>query len=532
MAPAPSGRTQPLPSSNVRATSIGHAGILIETRFGSITCDPWFDPAFFGSWFVFPRNDHLDPDLQHRIEHPDYLYISHIHGDHLDETWLPHHVSRDATVLLPGYPTRELERRLRDLGFTRFVRTDDGEEVRLNGDLTIAIHVEVSITDGPGGDSALVVSDGVSRLVNQNDCRTSDLDALRAHGPVDLHWIQYSGAIWYPMVYDETPERMRELVDLKVESQLARAMRYVEAVGARAVVPSAGPPAFLDPELFGLNLIDGDELSIFPDQRVFLDRLAGGGHVGLLAIPGTAIDVEPDGLRVTHPMSDDEVADIFDHKREYLEAYQADYLPWLADMKAGWTAHTDDLIATLAAWWEPLLAMAPTLRAGVGANVLLRAGDVDILIDFPNGRVREHAGEPYEFRFVIQRELVETVVARRAVDWSNSLFLSARFRAWRAGPYNEYVYNFFKSLSVERMRRTEAEALRKADPDRGGLAGEEIRIGDHVCERLCPHRQADLAVFGEIDGDHLVCTLHGWKFDLETGECLNATNRRLRIRRA
>ena len=516
----------------MRATSIGHAGILIETDFGSITCDPWFDPAFFGSWFVFPRNDRLDPELQQKIENPDYLYISHIHGDHLDETWLPHHVSRDATVLLPGYPTRELERRLRDIGFTKFIRTSDGEEVRLQGELRIAIHVEVSITDGPGGDSALVVSDGRSRIVNQNDCRTSDLVALRAHGPVDLHWIQYSGAIWYPMVYEVPADEMRELVDLKVESQLTRAMRYVEAVGARAVVPSAGPPAFLDPELFGLNRIDGDELNIFPDQRVFMDRLQQGGHVGILAIPGTTIEVAPGGFTVTHPMSDADVAAIFEHKREYLEQYQADYLPWLADMKAGWTAHSDDLLGTVKAWWEPLLAMAPTLRAGVGANVLLRAGDVDILIDFPNGQVRAWNDDPYDFRFVIQRELVETVVAQKAVAWSNSLFLSARFSAWRKGNYNEYVYNFFKSLSVERMRRTEAEALRKADPERNGMAGEEIRIGDHVCERLCPHRQADLAVFGEIEGDHLVCTLHGWKFDLDSGECLNATNRKLKIRRA
>ena len=516
----------------MRATSIGHAGILIETAFGSITCDPWFEPAFFGSWFVFPRNDQLTPELQHAIEHPDYLYISHIHGDHLDETWLPHHVSRDVTVLLPGYPTRELERRLRDMGFSAFIRTNDGEEVQLNGDLRIAIHVEVSITDGPGGDSALVVSDGVSRLVNQNDCRTSDLDALRSHGPVDLHWIQYSGAIWYPMVYEETPEKMRELVDLKVDSQLTRAMRYVEAVGARAVVPSAGPPAFLDPDLFELNIIDGDELSIFPDQRVLIDRLGSEGRLGVLAIPGTAIDIGPDGVRVTHPMPDHDVAEIFEHKREYLERYQTDYLPWLAETKAGWTARSDDLLATMKAWWEPLLAMAPTLCAGVGTNVLLQAGDIEIVIDFPNGQVRAYAGEDYEFRFTIQRELVETVVAQKAVDWSNSLFLSARFKAWRAGNYNEYVYNFFKSLSAERMRRTEAEALRKTDPDRTGLAGEEIRIGDHVCERLCPHRRADLAVFGEIDGDHLVCTLHGWKFDLETGECLNAANRKLVIRRA
>ena len=516
----------------MRATSVGHAGIFVETDFGSILCDPWFLPAFHGSWFVFPRNDQLPAELLERMERTDYLYISHLHADHLDEPWLAEHISRDATVLIPGYPTRELERKLRSLGFTNIQRTVDGEELVLNGALTVAIHVETSITDGPGGDSAIVISDGVSRLVNQNDCRTNDLTALRAHGPVDLHWLQYSGAIWYPMVYDETPERMRELVDAKVDSQLTRAMRYVEAIDARAVVPSAGPPAFLDPELFGLNMITGDELSIFPDQRVFLQRLSTAGRTGVLAIPGTTIDITPDGISVAHPLPDPEVEAIFTDKEAYLRRYQADWLGWLDEMKAGWHAPTPDLHATLKAWWEPLLAMAPTLRAAVGANCLLRFGDLELVIDFPAGELRTYAGEPYRYRFEIQRDLVETVAARRAVDWSDSLFLSCRFRAWREGPFNEYLYNFFKSLSVERMRRAEAEALRKLDPDRGGIAGQEIRIGDYICERACPHRQADLSVFGEIDGDVLVCTLHGWRFDLETGECLTATDRKLRIRRA
>ena len=516
----------------MRATSVGHAGIFIETEFGSILCDPWFTPAFFGSWFVFPRNDQLPADLLERMERADYLYVSHIHADHLDEEWLANHVRRDTTVLIPGFPTRELERILRGFGFTDIVRTVDGEEITLNGDLRIAIHVETSITDGPGGDSALVVSDGRSRVVNQNDCRTNDLNALNAHGPVDLHWLQYSGAIWYPMVYEESPERMRELIDAKVDSQLTRAMRYVEAIGARAVVPSAGPPAFLDPELFGFNMITGDELSIFPDQRVFMQRLAAAGRHGVLAIPGTAIDITPEGITVTHPMPDAAVAAIFEHKDDYLRRYQADWLPWLEAMKRDWASPTPDLLDTLRAWWEPLLALAPTLRGNVGANCLMRLGDLQVLIDFPAGQVRAYDGEPYRYRFDIQRELVETVAAARAVDWSNALFLSCRFHAWREGPFNEYLYNFFKSQSVERMRRAEAEAIRKTDPDRGGIAGQEIRIGDHICERACPHRQADLSVFGEIDGNQLVCTLHGWRFDLDTGECLTATDRKLRIRRA
>lgn len=517
----------------MRATSIGHAGILVDTVDGSIVCDPWFMPQFHGSWFVFPRNDQLSAELMQRICNPTYLYVSHIHADHLDEGWLLEHMNKDTTVLVPGYPTRELERILRGLGFHNIVRTVDGQEMALGPDLRIAIHTETSITDGPGGDSAMVISDGTGRLVNQNDCRTNDLDALRKHGAVDLHWLQYSGAIWYPMVYQETPERMRELVDAKVDSQFSRAMRYVESIGARAVVPSAGPPAFLDPDLFQFNVIEGDELSIFPDQRSFMSMLADAGRHGILAIPGTEIEFGTEGdIVVTHPMSQPDVDHIFSHKREYLQRYQADWLPWLAEMKAGWHAATPDLLATVKAWFEPLMAMAPTVCAAIDDIVVLHAGDLPIALDFRTREVRRWDGEEHGFWFRVQRELVETVVAQRANDWSNSLFLSCRFSAWRKGQYNEYVYNFLKSLDVERMRRTESEAVRKREPDRQGMAAEDIRIGDWMVQRACPHRQADLSVFGEIDGDDLVCTLHGWRFDLATGHCRNADDRPLRVRRA
>ena len=39
-------------------------------------------------------------------------------------------------------------------------------------------------------------------------------------------------------------------------------------------------------------------------------------------------------------------------------------------------------------------------------------------------------------------------------------------------------------------------------------------------------------MFGEVDGGELTCTLHGWRFDLETGRCLTADDRQLRVRPA
>ncbi len=520
----------------MKATSIGHAGILIETDAGSIVCDPWFEPAFFGSWFPFPRNDQLSDDLRERIEQADFAYISHLHGDHHDEAWLREHLRRDIPILLPGYPTREQRRTLADLGFNNFVQTVDTEEHEIAPGLKVAIHIESSITDGPGGDSALVVMHGDSILVNQNDCRTNDLAQLAAHGPVDLHWLQFSGAIWYPMVYEIPDDEKAELCRAKVKAQFARAMRYVENVDARAVVPSAGPPCFLDPELFGLNMIDGDEMSIFPDQTVFLSMLDDASRTGLLNIPGTTIEVSPTAIDVIHPAPQPDVEAIFTNKRAYLETYQADWMPWIDDMKAGWRALDIDLLAELQRWWEPLLDMAPTLRKMIGANAVIVAGDLPILIDFPNGKVRRHDGEPYSFRFEIARDLVDVVAAQRAVDWSNSLLLSCRFTAWREGEFNEYVYNFLKSLSRERMRRAEAEVVRKLELASGGgneRNEDDIEIGGYIVQRRCPHRDADLAAFGEIQDGEFVCTLHGWRFDCDTGNCLTSPGETgLRIRQA
>ena len=514
----------------MQAISLGHAGILIRTRGITIVCDPWFVPAFFGSWFVFPRNDQLPADIMHDVCNPDFLYISHLHGDHFDASFLAERMNKNTTVLLPDFPTREFEREFNKLGFRTFARTTNATEQEIAPGINIAIHVETSITDGPGGDSALVVSDGQSRLVNQNDCRTNDLDALLAHGPVDLHWLQYSGAIWYPMVYEMDAATKKQLCVEKVDAQFARAQRYVEAIHATTVVPSAGPPCFLDEDLFSLNVITGNEVSIFPDQTEFQRRLATDGILNAAtAIPGTSFLVVNNAVTVEQPMSGEEISNIFTNKAEYLRQYQADWAPWLADLKASWTAPTTDLINTLKLWWEPLMAMSPTVRQGIAGNCLINAGDFPIYINFFDGTVEPHAGQAFSYRFDIPRTLFETVVAQRSVDFSNSLFLSVRFTAWREGEYNEHLYNFFKSLSVERMNLTEAEAKRKLQ----GTPSDEsdIEIGDYTVQRRCPHRNADLAVFGEIDGKDLVCTLHGWRFSLKDGHCRTAAEKSISIKK-
>lgn len=511
----------------MRITFLGHVGLFVETEHGSVLCDPWFTPAYFGSWFVFPRNDTLDPAP---FAQPDYLYLSHLHRDHFDPTWLATHVDRSATVLLPAFGVDHLERALRGLGFTTFVHAPHGERLDLDG-MEIAILAYTAPADGPLGDSAIVIGDGATRIVNQNDARPSSPTDLAALGPFDAQFLQFSGAIWYPVAYDFAPDEKARLAADKRVNQMARARQYVDWVGAAHVFPCAGPPAFLDGDLWELNDFDGARDNIFPDQTVFLRELAAHGHHnGHLVVPGTRITLDGPECTVVHPY-DQAAIEPFTDKRGFLERYRTDWSDWLARERASWLEHPmphEMLVATLHEWLGPLLERAPITSAGIAGNVVFDFGDgTGLTIDFVESEVRSWEKEPAVYIVRVDRPLIETLVARHETDWVNSLFLSARFVAHREGPFNEFVMTFFKALDRDKIDYVEARLAAAHSRD------ECFERDGWRIERWCPHRQADLTEYATIDGTTLTCALHHWQWDLGTGDCLTSADpaKTLRCRR-
>jgi UDP-MurNAc hydroxylase len=184
-----------------------------------------------------------------------------------------------------------------------------------------------------------------------------------------------------------------------------------------------------------------------------------------------------------------------------------------------------DLLSQLKAWWEPLLKRADNICEGVGGPVRIDAGELSIVVDFPAREVRAYAGDSCRYRLSTAADLVATNLARREVDWSNSLFLSCRFTARRVGQYNEYVYIFFKCLSEERIDYVENWYDEQNDD------GQDITLDGWRMQRRCPHLRADLAKFGSIDNGVLTCALHGWRFDLATGRCLTSGGHEIRAAR-
>lgn len=497
----------------MRIEFIAQAGVKIHTAHGSILCDPWFNPAYYAGWFPYPRNDTLDHVA---LGSTDYLYISHLHRDHFDPAWLAAYCNKDAVVILPAYPLPELREALQGLGFHRFIETESGVPVE-HGGLRFVVEALTAPTDGPIGDSALLVDDGVERLLNLNDSRPTDPDRLLVQGPIDICLLQFSGAIWYPMVYEMPEKAAHALAKKKRAAQFTRAAKYVEIISPRVVIPSAGPPCFLDDELFRWNDVHDAEDSIFPDQRFMVERLLAEGQPAVLMLPGSVGAFTPTGtFEVQHVNGEASVREVFANKEAYLRTYAADMQGVLAQERASWVGSRTDLVPELKTWFEPLMALGPRVCDGIGTSVKLQTDDEAIILDFPEREVLADDGREVDFRFMIPRTLLDHLVRTRTDDWVNSLFLSLRFAAWRRGAYNDYVYTWFKCLSTGRIQYAEGFYAENG-PTEGtfDLSGWQV-------QRRCPHMKADLTRFGATDGSTLTCSIHGWQWDMATGRCLTS----------
>lgn len=511
--------------SGMRVLLTGHAGLYVRSGGSSLLCDPWFSPAYFGSWFPFPDNGDLDIGA---ISSPDYLYISHLHKDHYDARFLQEHVDKSATVLLPDFPIPDLRAALEGLGFDRFVQTRSGQPLELDG-FRVCIATSASVSDGPIGDSVLAVDDGESRILDQNDCHPREVSVLTALAPYDVHFLQYSGAIWYPMVYRLDAATKNELSRQKRLRQLSRALRYIETVEARHVVPFAGPPAFLDDDLFELNDFDDDPSNIFQDQQSFLRALGRHGVTnGKLAVAGTELDLGGGDLAVSHSKDPEDLRAAFEDKRAYLGRYRERRREEIEEScpRGAGDRDPDKVVEAMAGWIEPLLAEAPAVREALGGPIVLDVDRYGVLIDPATGTVRRWTQDDWEHYFRFDEALLDSLVDRRVDDWVNELFLSCRFEASRVGDYNETVFAFFKCLSPPRMAYLEASlSLGGQTPTAkaGAQQPTELwRCGDFLVQRHCPHLGGDLSRFGEVEGGVLTCTLHGRQFELASGRCLNA----------
>jgi UDP-MurNAc hydroxylase len=420
----------------------------VEAAGRKILTDPWLtEGAYFGTWYhthvledagitpaTFPGRD------------ADYLFLSHEHQDHMDPATL-RTLRRDLPVLICRFPTPRFRRYVESMGFSDIRELESGVPVDLGDSLRVTLYGSAEYTN----DSAILVEGEGVRVFNETDCKLGyeDLRRIGERG-VDLGFYMFSGANWYPIMYEYPEPEKSHLVAKRRQTLLKSLVQRVKLTRGKVAVPAAGPCMVLDPSLLWLNS---------PERGIFID-------------PREAVaSMTAAGLRA-HPLFM-AATDVWDsaagYERRAPEAFHGDRAAYIQDASARMAPRIaarleaeepagNDLPARLEGFFQQrLAALSPEMRRRIGARLALdvtgpQAGQwtVDFTAPGPSF-VREGLHPDWTYRVRVQDRLIYPFLTGRET-WMEDLFLSLRVDlARRPDIYNEPLYHFLYDPDPERL---------------------------------------------------------------------------------
>lgn len=500
----------------MRITGLGHAGLRVETSGATLLVDPWFSPqgAFQGAWFPFPENARLleDPSLRS----PTAIVISHEHLDHVDP-WFLSQVPANVPVIFPWTPTETLRKKIASAGPRSLVQASPWERVQVADGTSVFFVSEASPMNH---DSAIVIEGDGQTLLDLNDARLFAVQLRnirqRVGGRIDAFSFQGAGASWYPMCYGYPKVEQDRLAAKKRAAKLRYAAKCVELLEPIVALPFAGPPAFLDPELFHHNAQMED--GIFPDQAQVADFLAMRGHHCSVLLPGDSWDAS---LR-TKELDAAWEGFTYEDRWPYLEAYARRRAGQVASVRALYPEPDVSLWEPFREYFGSLLALSSYFNRKIDMQIgfhITGAGGGHWAVDTRSGEVSvdpEPGSSSVEYTF--DSRWLPPILDRR-VPWED-FFLSLRFSV-RRNPdlYNDHLLGLLKFAEPEALDAVQSYEESMRLDERITL---NVDDRTYAVSRYCPHAGNDLKETGEVlPGGILRCLVHHYEFDVRTGKCLN-----------
>lgn len=242
----------------MKVTFLKSATVIVETGDVRILMDPWLvDGEYYGSWAHYPPFEWSDEILADI----DYIYISHIHPDHLSPATMAR-LPKSIPVLIHRYDAKFLKRNIEAMGFEvrevpHNVRVPLGDKTTINilaaDDCDPELCGKFLGCAALGGrlgstqiDTLCVIDNGRHVLVNANDCpyplAAPVAKKIRAaYQQVDMLMTGYAGAGPYPQCFENlTAQEKLAAAEAKKQSFLQHATRYIGALSPRYVLPFAG----------------------------------------------------------------------------------------------------------------------------------------------------------------------------------------------------------------------------------------------------------------------------------------------------
>jgi UDP-MurNAc hydroxylase len=431
----------------VRVTYYGQACTLIEAGGRKILTDPWLtEGAYLGTWFhthvladagVTP--DSFPKDI-------DYLFLSHEHLDHTDPETLKKFPS-NIPILICKFATPKFRSFLQHLGFTNIRELASGEKVDLGESLAVTILNTVEYTN----DSAILVEHNGVRLLNETDCKLGyeHLARIGQEG-LDIGFYMFSGANWYPMLYEYPEAVMLNLVQRRRRSLLRSLVQRVKLTKPKVAVPAAGPCTVLDSDLLWLN---SEERGIFidPDEAV-------------RALAEANLSTQPLHMRATDTWDSDagfqqnSPASFHSSRADYIRDASARMKPAIDSKRAAEPAAHDDLRNLLPAHFNAMAeAQTHASRQRINAKLALsvygpRGGDWTLDLTAPGPEfVREGILQDWTYKIEVEDKLISPFITGEE-KFFEDLLLSFPFRpSRRPDEFNEPLYHFLYEPDPEKF---------------------------------------------------------------------------------
>ena len=149
-------------------------------------------------------------------------------------------------------------RELKELDFTNIIEIPNENDYRITDKLKVTIfHSEAPEWE----DSGIIFHTEKGKILNTNDLKYSSKRSRfivdKTEGGAIFHFLQYSGANWHPMVYKHySASKKRKIARKKIETKFKGAIRHAIESKSKYIIPFAGPPCFLQDEMFHLNFVN------------------------------------------------------------------------------------------------------------------------------------------------------------------------------------------------------------------------------------------------------------------------------------
>lgn len=431
----------------MRVTYYGQACTLTQAGPLKILTDPWLtEGAYHGTWF----HTHILADAGVTPEtfpkDIDYIFLSHEHQDHFDVRAL-RQFPPSVPILICRFQSAKFREHLEGLGFNDVREVASGERIQLGSGVSVTIFCTVEYTN----DSAILIEHDGVRLFNETDCKLGyeDLEKIGLMG-IDLGFYMFSGANWYPIMYDYPAPVMEELIKRRRKALLQSFVRRVKLTKPRFAVPSAGPCTVLDQEMLWLNEAH---------RGIFIDPVLAINELRLANLPSqplymAATDVwdsrtgyEP---RAPHSMRGP--------RNEYIRDAAERMAPAIAAARVVEPPAHPDFQKLLPAYFNDLVgAQSEMVRGRIHAKLALAITGplgAEWTVDFsaPGPQfVREGILSDWTYKIDVEDKLISPFISGEE-PFFEDLLLSLRFRcSRRPDEYNEPLYHFLYDASPERL---------------------------------------------------------------------------------